>query len=139
MGDLEIREGENWVELTLPGSLLFPSAEAELEAEAEQRLRQLIEILAQGENAILVEGFTDDLPIRTERFPSNWELSAARAAAVVRFMEAEGIGPHRLGAVGHGANHPVARNDTERGREANRRVVILVSADQAMPSMAPAR
>ncbi|MEC8899061.1 MAG: OmpA family protein, partial [Pseudomonadota bacterium] len=83
-------------------------------------------------NAVKVEGFTDNQPIRTSRFPSNWELSTARAAAVARMLMMEGIEPERLAAVGYGQYQPVARNDTEEGRRRNRRVVLLISRDASI-------
>ena len=79
------------------------------------------------DNAMLVEGHTDNIPIRSSSFPSNWELSAARAASVVRYLSIEGISPQRMGAMGYGEFRPVVRNDTPKGRLKNRRVVLLVS------------
>jgi len=73
-----------------------------------------------------VEGFTDDVPINTLTFPSNWELSAARAASVVTLFAKTGIDPTRLAAIGYGEYRPVADNDTEAGRAKNRRVVVVV-------------
>ena len=75
----------------------------------------------------MVEGFTDDRPIQSDQYPSNWELSASRAAAVVRLLDAEGVDPQRMAAVGYGQFQPVARNDTAEGRRRNRRVVLLIS------------
>ena len=79
------------------------------------------------DNAMLVEGHTDNIPIRSSTFPSNWELSAARAASVVRYLAIEGVSPSRMGAMGYGEFQPVVRNDTPQGRRKNRRVVLLVS------------
>jgi chemotaxis protein MotB len=80
-------------------------------------------------NPIRVEGHTDDKPIRTAAFPSNWELSAARAASVVHQFMRQGVDPLRLEIVGFGEFHPRQSNDTSDGRNANRRVVVLVLED----------
>ncbi len=84
-------------------------------------------MLGDAKNPVTVEGYTDNVPISTARYASNWELSAARAAAVVRAFAAIGIDPDRLAAVGYGEQHPVATNATPEGRAHNRRVTILVA------------
>ena len=134
-GDVTLREGEDWIEVTLSDGLLFEAAASVPGERAFEVLSDIAALLEGSDNAIRVEGFTDNLPIRTEQFPSNWELSAARAAAVVRVLEQAGIASERLSAVGYGENHPVARNDTPRGRQANRRVVLLVSANEGAIGM----
>ena len=82
-------------------------------------------------NAIEVEGHTDNRAIETAAYPSNWELSAARASRVVRLLVASGIEEKRLLAIGHGANRPVASNDTTQGRLRNRRVEIQVLSGES--------
>jgi chemotaxis protein MotB len=77
-------------------------------------------------NNILVEGHTDSLPISTAKYESNWELSSARAGAVVRFLVDKGIEPHRLAAIGRADNFPLVMGDDAAARTANRRVTILV-------------
>jgi chemotaxis protein MotB len=89
-------------------------------------LDKLAEVLKPFPNPIRVEGHTDDRPIRTTAFPSNWELSAARAASVVHQFMRQGVDPLRLEIVGFGEFHPRQPNDTSDGRNANRRVVVLV-------------
>jgi chemotaxis protein MotB len=89
-------------------------------------LDKLAEVLKPFPNPIRVEGHTDDRPIKTAAFPSNWELSAARAASVVHQFTRQGIDPLRLEIVGFGEFHPRQPNDTSEGRNANRRVVVLV-------------
>jgi chemotaxis protein MotB len=89
-------------------------------------LDKLAEVLKPFPNPIRVEGHTDNRPIRTAAFPSNWELSAARAASVVHQFTRQGIDPLRLEIVGFGEFHPREPNATSEGRNANRRVVILV-------------
>jgi len=89
-------------------------------------------VLRDTDNAIRIEGFTDNQTIRSSRFPSNWELSAARASVLVRMLVMNGIDPARLAAVGYGEHQPVARNDTDEGRRRNRRVVLLISRDASI-------
>lgn len=131
---IRFREGERWMEVTLPGDLVFSSGGVVPGKEAQTAIVRIAEVLAPEDNAIVVEGYTDNLPISTGRFPSNWELSAARAGAVVRLLEANGIDPERLAALGYGDNHPVARNDTERGRARNRRVTLVIGAEGSPPA-----
>jgi len=75
---------------------------------------------------IRIEGHTDNVPIRTARFPSNWELSAARAVAVLRYLYTSGVDPARLSAVGYGEFRPIASNETDAGRRENRRIVVYL-------------
>ncbi|MFC6755308.1 OmpA family protein, partial [Halorubrum tibetense] len=86
--------------------------------------------LAIANNPIQVEGYTDSEPIQTSLFPSNWELSAARASAVVKLLAASGVTPERLSAVGYGEFQPIADNTTEAGRAQNRRVVLMVAREK---------
>ena len=115
--DIEINnpEGE-WIEFVVDTELLFPSGSATV-IEASNALENMLHVLASTRGKIRVEGHTDNVAISTEKFPSNWELSAARAAAVVRFLESGGIASNRLVA-------PVADNDTGAGRQKNRRVTF---------------
>ena len=80
-------------------------------------------------NPIQVEGFTDNVPIRTAAYPSNWELSAARAASVVHLFMKAGVNPERMVAIGYGEHRPVAGNETPEGRSKNRRVVLVIPAE----------
>jgi len=120
------------VELSLRNSLLFGSGDAEPHYDAFDVVEKIAAVLRNRDNAIRVEGFTDNRPINTGAFPSNWELSAARSAAVVRMLSMEGVEAERLAAVGYGEHQPVARNDTEEGRHRNRRVVLLISRDASI-------
>jgi len=109
--------------------ILFDSGSAQIKPEGREVLRRLGEMLkAQTDQAIVIEGHTDNVPIAgalAERFPSNWELSTARATSVVRFLQDEvGVEPERLSAVGFGPYRPVASNDTPEGRARNRRIEI---------------
>ncbi len=118
-----------WVVVEMKSSLLFPSGSAELGKGADAVLGKLAEIVREmPKNPVVIEGHTDNVPIHTARFPSNWELSAARAARVVRRLAALGVSPKRLAAVGYGPHHPVADNSTPQGRNRNRRVVMVLQA-----------
>ena len=131
-GVVTLEATDQWLELNLPNSMLFNSGTAEPHYDAFPVIARVATVLEGRDNAVKIEGFTDNQPIRTGRFPSNWELSAARAAAVVRMLTMEGIEAERLAAVGYGQYQPVARNDTEEGRRRNRRVVLLISRDSSI-------
>jgi chemotaxis protein MotB len=128
-GLVSINENDDWIEVSLRNSLLFSSGDAVPVDQAFPLLDNISGILKSFPNAILVEGFTDNVPIRSQVYPSNWELSSARAAAIVRLLVFGGVHPRRLGAVGYGEFQPLARNDTPEGRQRNRRVVLLISKD----------
>jgi chemotaxis protein MotB len=115
-----------WLEIEINTDILFPSGAAEFTPAATPVLDKLAEVLEPFPNPIRVEGHTDDRPIKTAAFPSNWELSAARAASVVHQFMRQGIDPLRLEIVGFGEFHPREPNDTAEGRNANRRVAVLV-------------
>ncbi len=121
-----VRRENMWLEIEINADILFPSGAGEFAPAAEPVLDKLAEVLKPFPNPIRVEGHTDDRPIRTTAFPSNWELSAARAASVVHQFTRQGIDPLRLEIVGFGEFHPRQSNDTSDGRNANRRVVVLV-------------
>ena len=124
--DVKITQGEDWLELEIKSRVLFDSGEARLARAAVPIIGEIADILQSAANPIQVEGFTDNNPINTPRFPSNWELSAARAASVVHLLDRYGIKPDRMSAIGYGEYKPVADNDTEEGRQKNRRVVLVV-------------
>lgn len=126
-----IRRGRHWLEVEIRTDLLFASGAAELAAQAMPVIDQLGGILQAFPNPIHVEGYTDTIPINTLLFPSNWELSAARAATVVRRFAALGVNPARMTVIGLGEQRPVAPNDSLQGRNRNRRVVLVV-LDPAM-------
>jgi chemotaxis protein MotB len=127
--NIAINGNETWVEISLNSSLLFASGSARPSERAIPIIRQVADILGGYENSVHVEGFTDDVPINTDIFPSNWELSAARSATVVRLLAEAGVDPDRLAAVGYGEFQPKATNATVEGRNTNRRVVLVVSRD----------
>jgi chemotaxis protein MotB len=129
-----VRRENMWLEIEINADILFPSGAGEFSAAAAPVLDKLAEVLKPFPNPIRVEGHTDDRPIRTAAFPSNWELSAARAASVVHEFTKAGIDPLRLEIVGFGEFHPRQPNDSVEGRNANRRVAILVLEEIAPPS-----
>ena len=114
------------LEVEIRADVLFPSGVANLSPQALAPLRDLAGILSGFANPVRVEGHTDDVPIATAEFPSNWELSAARAASVARLMVDSGVDPHRLAISGRGEFQPEASNATEEGRNHNRRVKLIV-------------
>ncbi len=124
--DVTIKKGDDWLEVEIKSSVLFDSGQARLEKEAVPVIGKIATILNTSANPIQVEGFTDNNPINTPRFPSNWELSAARSATVVHLLERYGLDPDRMSAIGYGEFKPIANNDTEEGRNKNRRVVLVV-------------
>ncbi len=124
---LTVRGNELWIEIELSSSLLFSSGDALPNNAAFDIIEKVAKILAPYENPVHVEGFTDNLPIQTAQFPTNWELSAARAASIVRMLAMDGVDPGRLAAVGYGEFQAVADNTTAEGRARNRRVVLVIS------------
>lgn len=136
-----VQGNEEWLEIELQSSLLFASGDAELSDAADPIIAQLADVLHDSDLPIRVEGFTDDQPIANELYPSNWELSSARAASVVKMLTQDGVDPRRLAAVGYAEFQPVAPNDTEAGRAANRRVSLMISRNARLrpelPQTAP--
>ncbi len=131
-----VKRENMWLEIEINTDILFPSGAAEFSSAAEPVLDKLAEVLKPFPNPIRVEGHTDNRPIRTAAFPSNWELSAARAASVVHGFTKMGIDPLRLEIVGFGEFHPRQSNDSAEGRNANRRVAVLV-LEEVAPANTP--
>jgi len=125
-----VRHKPDWLEIEIRTDILFPSGVAQLSEPANAVLRDLAAILARFTNPLRVEGFTDDVPISNVLYPSNWELSAARAASVARLFSTSGIAPARLGIIGWGEMRPIADNATVEGRNQNRRVLVVVMSDR---------
>jgi len=124
---MTVRGNELWVEIELNSSLLFGSGDAMPSDIAFSIIEKVARILKPFANPVHVEGFTDDLPIRTAQYPTNWELSSARAASIVRLLAMDGVNPARMASVGYGEFQPIAGNDTAEGRARNRRVVLVIS------------
>lgn len=126
---VSLEEHPFWLEIEISSSVLYPSASSQLSDSAKPVLQELGEMMSHFPNRIQVEGFTDNVPIKTFAFPSNWELSAARAATVVRLFAEAGVAPQRMAAIGYGEHRPLVSNDRESGRAANRRVVVIILAE----------
>lgn len=120
---------ERGLVLRFQDSILFEKSKADLVSSSVTVLAQVSEILQGVDNPIRIEGHTDDLPIHTPQFPSNWELSTSRATNVLRFMTNRGVDAQRLSAVGYGEFHPLNANDSEANRKKNRRVDIVLIRD----------
>ena len=134
-----VRRGDSSVEVEIRTDILFPSGSATLAPSAIDILTRLAESLRSVPNPIRVEGHTDDRPINTLAFPSNWELSAARASSVVHLFSSREIAPARLAVIGLGEYRPVKSNTTSDGRNANRRVVIVILSPDASTDAARVR
>jgi chemotaxis protein MotB len=129
-----VRRHEFWLEVEVRTDILFPSGVATLSDKAYPALDALALTLGKYPNPLRVEGHTDDRPINTRYYPSNWELSAARAASVVHRFQSAGIAPSRLSVIGFGETRPVKPNDTAENRGTNRRVVIVILAGEGAPA-----
>jgi chemotaxis protein MotB len=126
-GSLEFEEKEEGLCIIMRDDLLFNIGRAEINPESVSVLKQIGNSFKNFEGGVMVEGHTDNLPIDTERFPSNWELSTARAVSVVRYLTEEvGVDPMVLSAVGYGDTKPRVPNDTPENRRKNRRVKIIL-------------
>ena len=128
LGDyIHVQKVERGVSVILVDSLLFESARADLKSESREILMEIATVLNEVDNQIIIEGHTDNLPINTYMFASNWELSTARAVVVTRFLvEYAGVNPTRISAQGYGEYRPMVLNDTAEGKAKNRRVNILI-------------
>jgi len=132
-----VRRGRTFLEVEIQSDILFASGAAVPSPLATATVRKLATVLRDSPNAVRVEGYTDDRPIHTAQYPSNWELSAARAASVVHVLVDEGIGAGRLAVVGFGEHQPIADNLSVAGRNANRRVLLVILAAPQGPDAVP--
>ena len=136
------RDVDDNVVIRLADNLVFPSASAEIRADALPLLDVVVDVIHDLDNELRVEGHTDNVPVGTDRYPTNWELSSARATAVLRYLAEQGdVDPRRLFAAGYGEFRPVASNRTPEGRALNRRadIVVLTPADEAEPELPAGR
>lgn len=129
-GHMAVQSNDLWVALEMGSNLLYPEGGDLPTVLADPIFQRIAVILKETNNPILVEGYTDNQLISTDRYPSNWELSAARAAGIVRILQLNGINPSRMTAAGYGEYAPRGDNGSELGRRANRRVVIVVTRDR---------
>ena len=125
---VSVTQTDRGIEVEMKSRMLFPSGSARMSRDALIALRAVANIVKPLENSINVEGHTDNVPIRTVTFPSNWELSAARAASVVHLFTRLGVDAKRMSAIGYGEYQPLADNDSEEGRQKNRRVAVIIMA-----------
>ncbi len=132
-----VRRADLWLEVQINSDILFTPGSATLDPSARQALDKLADVLGGVPNPVRVEGYTDDRAINTFQFPSNWELSAARAASVVHLFSGHGMPPERLAMIGYGEFRPIADNTTEQGRNSNRRVLLVILASDAQRSIGP--
>jgi len=125
-GLIKVHNFEFGIEVEISTSVLFSSGQAQLSPQAEPIISKLADVLRPFPHEINVQGYTDNQAIRSNIYPSNWELSSARAASVVQVFARLGVDEKRLSATGFGEFRPVAENTTEQGRQSNRRVVVYI-------------
>ena len=126
--DVQILLGERTVNFRINSEILFASGETSLSLRGLETLQRLVLVLKHSPHMITIEGHTDSIPIRSARFPSNWELSSARAASVVRYMQSNGVSSRRLRAIGYADTRPLFDNQTPEHRAVNRRVEIILES-----------
>lgn len=130
-GKVQVTETARGISIEINASVLFDTAKADLHKESVEALSAVAKVLANDNHQIQIEGHTDNLAIKSLVFPSNWELSGARAGSVIRLFESNGVSGERMVAIGYADKRPVAGNETEGGRGQNRRVNIMVLAEGA--------
>lgn len=129
-GKVRLLETSRGVTIEINDSVLFAPGQARLQHESNVALGAVAEVLADSDFPITIEGHTDNVPIATVQFPSNWELSAVRATTVLRLFNDHGVGAERLTAIGYGETRPVETNTHAEGRARNRRVSILIDSER---------
>ncbi len=128
-GEIRLDIENNKVNIIIANHLLYPIGDARIDKKGKATLSDITNVLLEYPNyALLVEGHTDNLPIKNRNYRDNWELSVTRAANVVRYLEEQGVDPKRLVAKGYGEYHPVATNATKEGQQANRRTEVVIVA-----------
>ena len=137
-GQVRLTQLPQGLAVEINASVLFEPGQAALQPGSITALQAVAVVLGTGTNPVQVEGHTDSLPISSTQYPSNWELSAARASSVVRLFAAAGLPAERLSAIGYADNRPIEPNDTPEQRARNRRVTLLILANTATPAPAEA-
>jgi chemotaxis protein MotB len=127
-GKVKVTEGALGITVDINASVLFAPGDARLDLGAVRALAAVAQILAPTDFPLVVEGHTDNTPINTPQFPSNWELSGMRASSVVRLFIETGVDGRRLTATGYADQRPLADNATAEGRQQNRRVAITIES-----------
>ncbi|CDS54435.1 Flagellar motor rotation protein MotB [Polaromonas sp. CG9_12] len=129
--NIEVIVNKGTVSFRISSEVLFNSGEATLSEAGRSVMSRLVPTLGKAPGyRVVVEGHTDNMPIQTERFPSNWELSTSRAASVVRHFQGQGIEAGRMRATGYADTRPIASNDTAQGRSTNRHVDVILEASR---------
>lgn len=128
-GKIRVAQNNRGIRIDINDNLLFSPGSAELAKSADAVLGDIAKLLLPNSRAIQVEGHSDNVPIHSSAFNSNWELSAVRASSVVRKFIDFGVGDFRLSASGYGATHPITDNDTAESRTKNRRVSVMILYD----------
>jgi chemotaxis protein MotB len=136
-GQIQIQQLRDGLLLNVSDEILFPSGSAQLSVQGKDVLARVAGHLKELPDRVEVQGHTDDVPIATAIYPSNWELAAARATGVVRWLEGQGLDPRLLSGVSFGQQHPVAPNDTTEGRAKNRRIEIRLLPERAAATAEP--
>ena len=127
-GQVRLTQLPRGIAVEINASVLFAAGQANLQPESVAALEAVAHVLGNAGDPVQVEGHTDNLPIASAQFPSNWELASARASSVVRLFVQSGMDAARLSAVGYADNRPVESNDTPEGRARNRRVTLMIIA-----------
>ncbi len=126
-GQLTVSIDAGRIVINLPNNVLFKTGSANLNPEGQEALTQIGGVLKQfSDRRFQIEGHSDNVPIKSSRFPSNWELSTARALSVVHLLTEMGVNPENISAAGFGEFRPRADNETEEGRKLNRRIEIVM-------------
>ncbi len=123
---VNIKVTQGYAQLEIQDKVLFKSSDANLTASGEAVIKRLIPLLKQAVGLILIEGHTDNIPIKSAQFPSNWELGASRATSVLHYLVSQQLDSNHLRAITYADTMPIADNSTPAGREKNRRVNILI-------------
>lgn len=129
-GKVKLLETSRGVTIEINDSVLFAPGQARLEPASMSAMQAVAQVLADTDFPITIEGHTDNIPINTPAFPSNWELSAVRATTVLRLFNESGVSAERLTAIGYGDTRPVESNLSSEGRAINRRVSILIDSNR---------
>ena len=129
---IEVVETDEGMLIRMEDPVLFPVGKAKMNDMGREILKKLAFILIDFESDIRIEGHTDNIPINTVKFPSNWELSAGRAVSVLRLMNSSGVPGVKLTAIGRGEYHPIIENTSDENRSQNRRVEIFVDYKEMM-------
>lgn len=129
-GKVRLLETSRGVTIEINDSILFPPGQSRLQTASISAMLAIAQVLATSDFPITIEGHTDNVPISTPQFPSNWELSAMRATTVLRLFNDGGVGAERLTAIGYGETRPLETNTTVEGRARNRRVSILIDSNR---------